>query len=180
MISTLGGGRLLLGAEASKEALQGADLKRFAIVHFAAHSILSADPERSCVVLAPARPADNGHLEPREIVKLHLVGKLVVLASCSSALGTVLPGEGVMGLTRAFFEAGAHTVVGSLWPVHDQEAAAFFERFYTHLAAGKSVAAALTDAQRDRIAAGCPAADWSGYVVLGDGDLVPGGRRGSH
>jgi hypothetical protein len=84
-----------------------------------------------------------------------------------------------MGLARAFFQAGAHAVVASLWPLRDDDGAALFDRFYAHLAEGRSVAGALRAAQSDRIATGAPAYAWAGLVVLGDGDLIPlpGGRR---
>jgi hypothetical protein len=79
----------------------------------------------------------------------------------------------VMGLARAFFQAGAQTVIASLWPLRDDDGAALFDRFYHHLAEGLSVAAALRAAQLDRIADGAPAYAWAGLVVLGEGDLVP-------
>jgi hypothetical protein len=84
----------------------------------------------------------------------------------------------VLSLARAFFEAKASAVVASLWPQWDDDAAKLFDRFYLHLAEGKSLAAALAEAQRDRFEAGAPTAAWAGFVVLGDGDLVPlpGGR----
>jgi hypothetical protein len=68
--------------------------------------------------------------------------------------------------------------VASLWPLRDVDGAALFDRFYRHLAEGRSVAAALQAAQRDRMEAGAPAAAWAGVVVLGDGGRipVPGGR----
>ena len=103
-----------------------------------------------------------------------------MLSACSSNTGAMLRGEGVMSLARAFFQAGAHTVVASLWRLRDDEAADLFDRFYRHLGRGRSVAAALQAAQRDMIRDGAPAAAWAGLVVLGDGDLVPlpGGRKG--
>ena len=84
-----------------------------------------------------------------------------------------------MGLAHAFFQAGARAVVGSLWPLRDDEAALLMGDFYRELGRGRSVAAALAEARRSRIAAGAPAAAWAGMVVLGDGDLVPlpGGRE---
>ena len=93
--------------------------------------------------------------------------------ACQSASGAVLRGEGVLSLARAFFEAGATTVVGSLWPVRDDATAELVDRFYHHLAAGETVAAALAAAQRDRLEACAPAADWAGLMVLGDGGRVP-------
>jgi CHAT domain-containing protein len=137
------------------------------------------DPDRSGVLLAPGAANQDGLLQIREIVDLDLSGRVVVLSACSSSTGALLRGGGVMSLARAFFQAGAHTVVASLWRLRDDEAAAFFERFYRHLGQGASVAAALQDAQRDLLAKGAPAAAWAGLVALGDGDLVPlpGGRK---
>jgi hypothetical protein len=177
----LGGGSVLrVGAEASEGYVKTTDLRRFGVLHFATHAVLDDQhPERSGVLLTPAPANEDGLLQMREIVSLHLDGRIVVLSSCRSASGQMLRGEGVMGLARAFFQAGAHSVVASLWPLRDDDGAALFDRFYAHLAEGRSVAAALRAAQRDRIAAGAPAYAWAGLVVLGDGDLVPlpGGRR---
>jgi CHAT domain-containing protein/tetratricopeptide (TPR) repeat protein len=194
VVAALGrGSELARGAAASEALLARTDLARFGILHLAAHAVTDeAHPERSAVVLAPggrgrvgeaAEGAEtggarggsgqNGLLQTAEIAALELGGKLVVLSSCRSASGTVLRGEGVMSLGRAFFQAGARTVVASLWPVRDDEAAALFEAFYRHLAEGETVAAALQAAQADQIAAGAPASAWAAFAVLGDGDLAP-------
>jgi CHAT domain-containing protein len=182
-VRQLGGESLLrVGDAASEGFLKTADLRRFGILHFATHAVLdNQNPERSGVLLTPAPSSEDGLLQIREIVPLDLNGRIVVLSSCRSASGTVLRGEGVMGLARAFFQAGAHTVVASLWPLRDDDGAALFERFYHHLAQGQSVAAALRAAQLDRIADGAPGYAWAGLMVLGEGDLVPmpGGRPAS-
>ena len=184
MVAHLGSGCVLkLGAEASEELVKTIDLGRFSILHFATHAVTDDDnPPRSAVLLAAGDAAEDGLLQMGEIVALRLGGRIVVLSSCRSASGELLRGEGVMGLARAFFQAGAHVVVASLWPLADDDAADLFDRFYLHLAEGASVASALAAAQRDRLAAGAPAYAWAGVVVLGDGDQVPipGGvpRRG--
>ena len=181
VVDALGGGSILrAGEEASLDFLDEVDLRRFAVLHFATHAVVDEkDPQRSAIVLSPASSADRGRLSAAAIDRLRLNGQLVVLSSCRSAGGTVLRGEGAMSLASAFFRAGARTVVASLWPVRDDEAAAFFKPFYAQLARGDSVAAALTAAQRDRLAAGAPAAAWAGFVVLGDGGLapLPSGRK---
>jgi CHAT domain-containing protein/tetratricopeptide (TPR) repeat protein len=180
-VEHMGGGSVRrLGEKAAEAFLKHAPLHEFGVLHFATHAVTDeVNPERSGVLLAPGDPAEDGLLQIREIVDLYLQGRTVVLSACSTNTGTVLRGEGVMSLARAFFQAGAHTVVASLWPLRDDEAALFFDRFYDHLGSGLSVAAALHSAQRDRIAAGAPAAAWAGIVVLGDGDVVPlpGGRK---
>jgi CHAT domain-containing protein/tetratricopeptide (TPR) repeat protein len=176
-----GGSVRRLGGEASEAFLKTAPLQRFGVLHFATHAVTDErHPERSGVMLAPGAANEDGLLQIREIVDLDLDGRVAVLSACSSNTGALLRGEGVMSLARAFFQAGAHTVVASLWRLRDDEAADLFDRFYTHLGQGLNVAAALQAAQRDLIAEGAPAAAWAGVVVLGDGDVVPlpGGRKG--
>ncbi len=156
-------------------------LRRFALVHFAAHSIVDdRDPRRSGIWLSPSTGHD-GLLRAAEIVKLDLDDRLVVLATCSGNGGRILRGEGVMSLAHAFFQARARTVVASLWPQADTDAEALMTSFYRHLASGTSVAAALRLAQLDRLRQHprLPPDAWAGMVVLGDGDLVPfpGGRQ---
>jgi len=168
------GSVLRLGDDASEGFFKTTDLRRFAILHFATHAVLDEDhPDRSGVLLTAAPDSQDGILQLREIVPLDLDGRIVVLSSCRSASGTVLRGEGVLGLARAFFQAGAHTVVASLWPLRDDDGAALFDRFYEHLGQGESVAAALRAAQRERADEGAPAYAWAGLVVLGNGDIVP-------
>ncbi len=179
--SLAGGSVRRFGDDASEAFLKTAPLRDFGVLHFATHALTDeAHPERSGVLLAPGAANQDGLLQIREIVDLDLDGRTVVLSACSSNTGALLRGEGVMSLARAFFQAGAHTVVASLWPLRDDEAADFFERFYRHLGQGRSVAAALQAAQRDLIAEGAPGAAWAGLVVLGDGDVMPlpGGRKG--
>ena len=176
------GSLLRVGGDASEGFFKKTDLSRFAILHFATHAVVDEDhPERSGVLLTAAPDSEDGILQLREIVPLNLEGRIVVLSSCRSASGTVLRGEGVLGLARAFFQAGAHTVIASLWPLRDDDGAALFDRFYEHLAQGESLAAALRAAQRERAEEGAPAYAWAGLVVLGDGDIVPlpGGRARS-
>jgi CHAT domain-containing protein len=165
--------RLLVGAAASERALKSANLATVRVLHVAAHAVVDAEaPERSALVLAPGAEEEDGILQPREIAELHLAGALVVLSSCRSASGAVLPGEGVLSLARAFFEAGSRAVVASLWPLRDDEAAELVARFYRHLARGLSASAALRAAQLEALEDGQPTSAWAGLVVLGDASLV--------
>jgi CHAT domain-containing protein len=173
------GSRLLTGPDATEAYLKRGPAP-YGILHFATHAWTSDnEPDRSFVLLAPGSANEDGKLHPKEIAGLDLRGRIVVLSTCSSAAGEILRGEGVMGLAQAFFKAGAHTVVATLWPLRDDEGAALFDRFYGHLGDGMSVSAALRDAQQDRMDDGAPPAAWAGVIVLGDGARVPvpGGRR---
>ncbi|HEV3458901.1 MAG TPA: CHAT domain-containing protein [Thermoanaerobaculia bacterium] len=172
-----------VGNQASEQALLDTreTLSRFALVHFAAHSIVDdRDPSRSGIWLSPS-PGHDGLLRPADIAKLGLDGRLIVLSTCSSNGGPFFRGEGVMSLAHAFFQARARTVVASLWPQLDTDAETLLTDFYRHLGQGASVAASLRLAQLDLLRQNprLPPAAWAGMVVLGDGDLVPfpGGRH---
>jgi CHAT domain-containing protein len=177
-----GHGKLRTGAEANEDFLKKSDLNIYGALHFGTHAVVDeARPDRSAIVLAPGSPEEDGLLQMREIVELDLDGKLVILAGCRSARGELLEGEGVLGLARAFFQGGARVVVGSLWPVRDDETAALIEEFSRQLAEGRSVGLAMAEARRVRMRAGATAQAWAGLIVLGDGDLVlvpePGALR---
>lgn len=152
---------------ARREAAAGPSL-----LHFATHAVVDeARPEESAILLAPGPGEEDGLIRPSEIPALGAGRRVVVLSGCSSAGGPVLAGEGVLSLARAFFATGAVAVIGSLWPLRDDEAAVFFERFYARWAKGESLAGALAAAQREGLASGAPAAAWAGLVVLGDGEV---------
>jgi tetratricopeptide (TPR) repeat protein len=169
-----GASELRLGQQASEQELKHRELSRFAILHFATHALVDEEhPDRSALLLTPGSPDEDGWLKPREIVGLHLNGQLVVLSACLSASGAIVGGEGIMGLAHGFFHAGAHAVIGGMWPLKDREAAALVDAFYRHLGRGERVGSALALARRERIRAGDPAAAWAGLTLIGDADMSP-------
>ncbi len=144
---------LHLGFDASVTAVQQTDWHQVAVAHFAVHALLDADhPGLSGLVLSlyhrngtPAR----GVLWLREIYALHMPVDLVVLSSCRTLGGRDVPGEGMVGLFRAFLLSGAHAVLGTLWRVQDRSAARFMRLFYVNLLQRRmSPAEALRAAQR--------------------------------
>jgi CHAT domain-containing protein len=167
-------GTLWMGNEASETAFKSLDLSRYGVLHFAAHTVIdSANTDRSAILLAVGTGHEDGLLQSREIADLTLDRQLVVLSACQSATGTQVRGEGVLGLARSFFAAGARTVIGSLWPVRDDHAEAFFDAFYDSLAEGRAAGAAFHQAQKKLIDEGIPAEAWAGFVLMGDPDAVP-------
>jgi CHAT domain-containing protein len=77
---------------------------------------------------------EGGILTAEAIASLPLFGlDLAVLSACETGLGEVGGAEGVFGLQRAFHQAGARTVVASLWKVDDQATRVLMETFYRNL-----------------------------------------------
>jgi len=140
-------GRLLQGPFATEE-----HLRRYApgkrLLHLATHGFVRLDLTRTVrdgeldplvlcgLALAGSNRtmgggSDDGVLTAREAAQLDLEGiQLVILSACETARGTTRAGEGVLGLTSAFRDAGAWTVVSSLWPVSDSATALYMTHFY--------------------------------------------------
>jgi CHAT domain-containing protein len=163
---------LLEGAAATERALARPDLGSFAVLHLAAHAVADGvHPQRSAVLLAAADAREDGLLQGREITRLPLAGRTVFLSACRTAAGAVAAGEGPLSLARAFQQAGARAVIGSRWPLRDDEAAVLVAEVYRHLAAGRSLGAALLAARRDAWESGRPAATWAALVLMGEPDV---------
>ncbi len=95
-----------------------------------------------------APQAEDGILTALDVCGLNLYGtELVTLSACDTGVGEVRRGEGVFGLRRAFHQAGAKSLVMSLWQVPDEETQLLMEQFYQHLLAGQSKPDALREAQ---------------------------------
>ena len=141
--------QLLEGGEATVANLE-ACLKGHDVLHIAAHALAdSRAPGLSGVVLAPEDGnAAFDYLTAERIREWRIRGRLVTLSACDSGHGRLRAGEGLLGLARAFLEAGAESVVASLWPVDDGATRRLMAVFYEGLARGESVAGALTAAKR--------------------------------
>ncbi len=78
----------------------------------------------------------------------------------------------VSGRSFSSLLAGAKSVVASLWMVDDRSTATLMGKFYEHVGRGKSVAVALSDAQREMIqefGENFSPYYWAGFLVMGDG-----------
>lgn len=160
---------VLLGQHASESTFK-ARYEAFRILHFATHALLDpGTPSRSALLLSGSETED-GLLQAGEIQRLARGPDLVVLSACQSAGGRPSTTEGVLSLARAFIYAGARSVVGSHWDVNDRSSATLIERFYASLASGRTVSAALREAQLES-AGSDPyrtAAHWAGFMAVGD------------
>jgi CHAT domain-containing protein len=176
---------LLVGPAADKDSVVQA-LGGSAVVHFATHGITRDDEPLDSYLALGRRAGDgsgNGRLTAKELYTARLDADLVVLASCQSGGGKP-SGDGLSALPRAFFYAGARSVVASVWDVPDEAASRFMPLFYGSWLGGKGKVDALRAAQlkllgdlrAGRVTVKTPAGDfalpehpslWAGFVLLG-------------
>ena len=100
-----------------------------------------------------ARTLEDNIVFAEEAGQLDLRGTwLVTLSACSTAAGEQVAGEGVLGLQRGFFAAGAENVAMSLWPIADAYAPQFMAGFYRKALDSGRPSEALWAAQRAELA----------------------------
>ena len=161
---------ILLGSDATETHFKNLDLEGTEVVHLALHGYVDLDyPDRSSLVFAPDAPGgdDDGLLQVREIRGLHLTARLVTLSACNTGVGPVAE-TGVTNLVNAFIEAGADSVVSTLWEVDDHAAPRMMETFYTQLAAHKRKVDALRTAQLEMLNMGLVPYFWASFQIVGD------------
>lgn len=95
--------------------------------------------------------AEDGILTAEDVTYLNLFGaELVVASACQTALGKIESGETITGFRRSFIQAGAKTLIVSLWKVSDVATAILMQRFYYYLLKKKlSKADSLKQAKLD-------------------------------
>ena len=182
------------GADVLEERLKGIP-EAPRVLHLATHGFFCEDlhPEpnrilenpllRSGLALAGANrrtspeefQTEDGILTAFEVSGLKLVGTaLAVLSACETGVGEVRNGGGGYGLRRAFQQAGAESIIMSLWKVPDKETYELMEHFYSNWIDGQSKQMALRQAVlevMDDLKSTYGVAHprlWGGFVLVGN------------
>ena len=139
---------VLLGSEASERLLvemaETGALGGFETIHLATHALVDDDqPGRSALILSQVELPDpleaaiggariyDGLVTAEEVVReWELDADLVTLSACETGLGKAVGGEGYIGFAHAFLQAGARSLLVSLWKVEDRATALLMRRFY--------------------------------------------------
>ena len=191
---------ILLGQRATEAALKDLSdkgrLTDYAILHFATHGALTGQVQGSAepgLILTPpakgtsdaaALERDDGFLTASEIATLKLDADWVILSACNTAAGggqtdagaSGETAEPMSGMARAFFYAGARTLLVSHWEVGSDAAVKLTTKAFAELksspAIGRAEAFRRSDARSDceRRSGGC--------APLAVGAVRGGGGRG--
>ncbi len=185
-------GRVLTGSAATETAVKHAHLDRYRVLHFATHGLLAGQTAslnggvaEPALVLTPPQKAtgeDDGLLTASEITQLKLNADWIVLSACNTASGEETGAEALSGLARAFFYAGAKSLLVSHWEVDSYAATMLTTTAFKELsvrpdigpakALQRSQAALVDDAERPWNA---HPSFWAPFVLVGEG--TRGGAR---
>lgn len=148
--------KVIRGGDANPQTIRSMPLDAYGVIHFAAHANANRlNPLESAIVLSKSREGDY-QLFARQILEQKLSNPLVTLSACRSAGARSFSGEGFVGLTWAFLQAGAQGVVAGLWAVDDAASQKLMDDFYMRLRDGKPPLIALTEAKRKHLSGGAP------------------------
>ena len=140
----------LTGAAARPGAYGAASPGNFSLMHFSAHAVANKEsPLDSAIILSGQQ--NDYKLYARDIMGTPLRADLVTISACRSAGARSYSGEGLVGFTWAFLQAGAHNVIAGLWDVADRSTPIVMKSLYSQIASGITPADALRDAKLSMI-----------------------------
>jgi len=169
------GTEALLQGNASEAAVV-AQMPEARVIHLATHGLLEYGiPEESGVLDIPGAIAlapgdgEDGLLTAAEILEMSLRAELVVLSACDTGRGRIT-GDGVVGLSRAFMEAGVPSLVVSLWKVPDEPTAYLMTQFYDNWRTNPDRAQALRQAMLTTLEQYPDPLNWAAFTLVGQAE----------
>ncbi|MCK4880402.1 MAG: CHAT domain-containing protein [Bacteroidales bacterium] len=161
-------------------------LQENSILHLAMHSLATENSGKSPYFILDTitDPLLANRMHDYEINALNLSTPMVVLSSCETAGGQLRSGEGIMSLSRSFLQAGATSVVHSLWPVEDAISREIMVGFYREIKQGHSKSSALSNVKRQYLESHPPFYThpyyWAAFQITGDTSPLHSKWRGSY
>lgn len=140
---------IFIGKDATKSLFID-QAEKYQLLHLATHGKSDIDlGDYSFLAFADNLTADKtaALLYAKDIYNLSINADLVILSACETGKGELAQGEGVVSLARAFFYAGATSVVTTLWSINDASTKNIIHSFYQNLNQGLSKGAALRKAK---------------------------------
>jgi CHAT domain-containing protein len=150
------------GADATEPAVRNLNFANARLILFSTHGLTSEEASgagEAGLVLTPppasavsgddyalVDAANDGYLAASEITTLRMTADWVILSACNTATGD--DSANLSGLARAFFYAGARSLLASHWPVSDEVAPLLITRTVAPQQAGSDRASALQVAMR--------------------------------
>jgi len=155
---------LFIEGSASKKNLF-TNINGYKIVHISTHATINKFKE-------PHLALSDSLISVSEMYLTNNNANLVVLSACETANGELYKGEGVLSLSRSFFNTGAKSVASTLWSIDDKVTSEIMASFYTYLNDGLPKSTALHKAKLDYINTNDLSDSspyyWASFILVGD------------
>jgi len=139
---------VFLGPAANEQNVYEQPLEQYRVLAFATHGLIPGDlngllqPALALSSPEVAQVQGDGLLTLEEVLSLKLNADWVVLSACNTASGDGAGAEAVSGLGRAFFYAGARSLLVTHWPVETNSAKALTTGIFREQMANPSLSRA--------------------------------------
>ena len=170
---------------ASVTTVKNHPLSNYRVVYFATHALVAGEVEKFAKVKAepalvlsiPEKPTedDDGLLRASDVAMLKMNADFVVLSACNTAAGDKPGAEALSGLARAFFYAGAKSLVVSHWEVDSDATVELMDGLFEALKANPRLShAEALQASMLRMIANSSKPEWAQpqfwapFVVVGE------------
>ena len=121
---------------------------KYDILHIACHGKFNNVSPLQSYIMMSDNSGKSSKMTVSDIYQLELDNShLVVLSSCETGLGKPTPGDEINCITRAFMQAGAPSVIVTLWEIDDESTSDLMAEFYAGILSGRTRAEALRRAQ---------------------------------
>lgn len=142
------------------------------LVHLATHGKLNNSNDNFSYIALQDSLGNLNKLYLNEIGHNSVNVDCLVLSACESGLGKHYVGQGVKSMASCSLDAGARSVIGTLWAVNDRATSLIMKHFYKFLAAGKTKNQSLRLAKLEYLESTDPEYFhpyyWAGFVAYGD------------
>lgn len=172
-VAHLFSGTYSTGDEATKEHfMMSAD--QYSMIHLATHAAANRSyGNESFISFQPNPSVEAQILKASEIYGMTLPLDLMSLSACETASGELIPGEGIIGLSRSMAYAGVKRLMTTLWQVDDRSTYELVTNFYEALKSGLAPSHALRKSkvqfiQRELNGPNAHPFTWAGLILIGD------------
>ncbi len=141
------------------------------ICHLATHGCVNASDPMLSEIFFNDQPV-TGY----DVMNLDTDLSLMFLSACNTARGEDVQGEGVIGLTSGFFEAGVRNMISSLWSIDDLASSQIVKGFYKNVKEGDTYSQALRASKLEYLESADKLRShpyyWAGLVQIGAGVTI--------
>jgi CHAT domain-containing protein len=161
-------------------------LDDYRIVEFSTHGLLADETAgfggllEASILMTPPRGAtedDDGLLTTSEILALKLDADWVVMSACNTAAGSRPGAEALSGLAKAFFYAGARTLMVTHWPVNSDAAVLLTSTTFAELKSHPEISRAEAFRRAELALIDDPNQShpsvWAPFIIVGEAGPLP-------
>ncbi|WP_186456983.1 CHAT domain-containing protein [Sphingomonas suaedae] len=173
---------VVLGDAATETAVKASkSIPTARFVVFSTHGLLATevgDNAEPGLVFTPPKTAtalDDGLLTASEVAELKMSADLVALSACNTAASSGKAGaEGLSGLARSFFFAGARSLLVSHWAVSDAATSLLMQQTFDNISKGdiagraRALQAAMKTVRNEGTGQFVSPKYWAAFTLVGE------------